>query len=296
MVKVFRELTIFGEPRILELLISRIESRLSDGWTRGREREQELRRFGPEQYFLFLCGSNADHPAVVLAMLLDGRRLRVVNIFPQEPGQITVRQYNSVLVDFHLRFLHQATLEAGMPVELSSDERTIEEAFHPEVLGRLKTFVVCAEGLWSRPSWLHPFDQERLFSFLFEAHRRSNKIDFGLLRHWLENDRQWPSNKVNQLLGEIEFGADLLAYVGEDCLRRTDREVLLTSPSALPTVPSPVGREGTPLKSESPLRSARTWGAARQIIASVFRAIATAVGHTRRPRSGVQAPAPGALG
>ena len=43
MVKVFRELTVFVEPQTLESLISRIENRLSDGWSRGREREQELR-------------------------------------------------------------------------------------------------------------------------------------------------------------------------------------------------------------------------------------------------------------
>jgi hypothetical protein len=296
MVKVFRKLTIFVDPQTLELLISRIESRLSDGWSRGRESEQELRSLSQQQYFLFLCCSNADHPAVVLAMLLDGRRLRVVNVFPQESGRISVRLYNLALVNFYLRFLHPAAFEAGLLVELTSDERGIEETFHPEVLDRLKRFVFCAEGLWSRPSWLHRCDQERLFAFLFEAHRDSNEIDSGLLRHWLENDRRWPSKKVDQLLGEIEFGADLLAYGDENRLFRTDRQVLLTSTSALPADPSLIGRERTPLESELPSRSARMRGAARQIIATVFRTIATAVGHTRRPRSGVQAPAPGALG
>ncbi|MGC2223687.1 MAG: hypothetical protein WA624_15710 [Methylocella sp.] len=292
MVKVFRELTIFGEPRMLELLISRIESRLSDGWSRGREREQELRRLGPEEFFIFLCGANAEHPALVLALLLEGRRIKVTNIFPQESGQITVHQYNSALVDFYLRFLHAAAFEAGLSVELSSDERSIEEAFHPEVLGRLKTFVFCAEGLWSRPSWLHPFDQKRLFAFLIEAQRHSNKIDTGLFRHWLENDRHWPSNKVDQLLAEVEFGADLLAYLDEDCSIRTDCQVLLTT-SAPPADPSLVGRERTPLESRLPSGSAQMLRSARQLVLTAFNAIATAVRHTRRHRSGRQAPAPG---
>jgi hypothetical protein len=212
-------------------------------------------------------------------MLLEGRRLRVANIFPQDPGQINVRQYNSVLVDFHLKFLHQAALDAGTPVELSSDERTIEEAFHPEVLSRLKTFVVCAEGLWSRPSWLHRCDQERLFNFLLEAHQRFNKLDTGPLSHWLEKDRHWPSNKVDQLLCEIEFGSDLLAYGDENCLRREDRQVLLTSTPPLPTDPSPVGREGAPRESESPPRSARMRGAVRLVL-TALNAIATAVRNT----------------
>jgi hypothetical protein len=296
MVKVFRELTIFGEPRMLELLISRIESQLSDGWSRGREREQELRRLGQQQYFLFLCCSNADHPAVVLAMLLDGRRLRLVNVFPQESKRITVRQYNLALVNFYLRFLHPAAFEAGLPVELSSDERTIEETLRPEVLDRLKRFVFCAEGLWSRPSWVHRLDQERLFAFLFEAHRHSNEIDIGLLRHWLENDRRWTSNKVDQLLCEIEFGADLLSYGDANCWRRTDRQVLLTSRSARPADPDLVAQERTRLESRSPAGSARMLRSARRVVATIFRAIATAVGQTGRPRSAVQAPEPGVLG
>lgn len=296
MVKVFRELTIFGEPQTLQLLISRIEGRLSDGWSRGREREQELRRIGPEQFFIFLCGANTEHPAVVLALLLEGRRIKVTNIFPQEPGQITVGQYNSALVDFYLRFLHQAALEACLSVELSSDERTIEETFHPEVMGRLKTFVFCAEGLWSRPSWLHPCDQERLFAFLIEAHRRSNKVDHDLLRHWLENDRHWPPNKVDHLLCEIEFGADLLSYGDENCWRRTDRQVLLTSTSARLADPSLVAQNLTPLESSSPSGSTQMLRSARQLILTAFNAIATVAGHMRRHRSARQAPAPSALG
>jgi hypothetical protein len=291
MVKVFRELTVFVEPQTLESLISRIESRLSDGWSRGREREQELRRLGSEQYFIFLCDANAEHPAVVLAMHLDGRRLKVVNIFPQEAGQITVRQYNEILCDFYLRCLHPAALEAGLLVELSSDELTIEETLHPEVLDRLKRFVFCAEGLWSRPSWLHRCDQERLFAFLFEAHRHSNEIDVGLLRHWLENDRRWPSNKVDQLLREIEFGADLLSYGDENCWRRTDRRVLLVSTPAQQADPNLVAQERMPLESRKPSRSVQMLRSARQLVLTAFSPIATVVGHTRRHRSPRQAPA-----
>jgi len=292
MVKVFRELTVFGEPRSLETLISRLDDQLNEGWSRDREREQELLRLGPEQYFFFLSGANAERPAVALAMLLEGRCLKVANIFPQESGQISAAQYNSTLIDFHLRFLHAAALEAGLPIELSSDERTIEDAFHPEVLGRFKFFVFCAEGLWSRPSWSHPNDQGRLFAFLIEAHQRSNKIEIGLLGHWLVNDRHWPAEKVDGLLGEIEFGTDLLAYRDEDCSIRTDRQVL-RSTSVLTADCNLIGRERTPLESRSPSGSARMLRSARQLVLTASNAIATVLGHTRRRRSGRQDPAPG---
>ena len=293
MVRIFRELTIFGEPGTLELLISLIESRLNDGWSRDREGEQRLRLGSKDQYFLFPCGSNAEHPAVVLAMLLEGGTLKVVNIFPQEIGEITKDQYNSVLVGFHLRFLHEAALELGTLVELSSDERTIEEAFHPEVLRRLETFVVTAEGLWSKPSWSHRCDQDRLFTFLLEANLHSNKIETGLLRHWLEHDRHWPANKVDQLLAEIEFGADLLAYGDENLFRRMSREVPLTSKSPAPTDEIPVDHENAPVESESPSRSARMRGAVRRLVLSLSNAIARTAGNAQAHRSGRQSPVSG---
>jgi hypothetical protein len=277
MAKTYRELTVFGEPETLESLISRLESHLKGDWSRDRQREKELRCISADQAFFFLCCSNAERPAAVLGMLLYGRRLWVTNIASQEQGTITLSQYNAVLVEFYLRFLHPAAVEAGLTVQLSFDdceELTIEAALHQEVFRRLKSFVLCAEGFWSKPSWSHPLDQERLFAVLVEAHRHSNKIDIGLLREWLVNDRNWPPNKVEELLCEIEFGSEFLDYIRESLYPLAAHHVL-TSKSA-PGLPS---------------HWARMLGTARWLVTTAFKAIRPVVGHARQPRSPRQAPA-----
>jgi hypothetical protein len=282
MAKTYRELTVFGEPEALESLISRLESQLNNGWSRDRQREKKLRRISADQVFFFSCCSNAERRAVVLGLLLDGRRLLVTNIASQEQGSITLSQYNSVLVEFYLGFLHPAAVEAGLLVDLSSDdceELTIEAALHQEVFRRLESFVFCAEGFWSKPSWSHPLDQGRLFAVLVEAHRHSNKIKIGLLRDWLVNDRHWPPNKVEELLCEIEFGAEFLDYIRESLYPLAAHHVL-TSKSAL----------------GSPSHWARMLGTARWLVTTAFKAIGPVVGHARQPKSTRQAPAPSALG
>ena len=40
--KVFRDLTVYGDPKVLDALIPAIESRLADGWSRDHECEQRL--------------------------------------------------------------------------------------------------------------------------------------------------------------------------------------------------------------------------------------------------------------
>jgi len=169
-------------------------------------------------------------------------------------------------------------------------------ALHPEVLRRLKTFVACAEGLWSQPKWLHPLDQGRLFDFLVEANRHSNTIEVGFLRHWLAYERHWPQDKVDRLLCEIEFGSKLLRYCNESLPRRSDHDALLVSNSTLPANPSLVGREGEAVESKAPSGWTRTLAAGRRLVATAFRAIARPVlGHSRSPSSVCEVPGPGRL-
>lgn len=121
--KRFRELTVIGPPEALESLVETIEAQLRDGWHRNREREDQIQRLFVSWVFWFECRSNAERPAVALMMSLDGRRLSVADIFPRDIGELTVRQYNSILVEFYLRFLQEAAFERNLLVELSSDER-----------------------------------------------------------------------------------------------------------------------------------------------------------------------------
>ena len=122
--------------------------------------------------------------AAKLAMCADGRRLSMTNVFLHEYGRLTCADYNSILVEFYLRFLHSAASEAGLAIELSSDERSFEEAFAWAATRRLKQFSALANK-----SIAHPADRDRWMDFLIQLHCQSNRdYDFGLLAKWLIED------------------------------------------------------------------------------------------------------------
>ncbi len=205
--KVFRDLTVYGDPKVLDALIPAIESRLADGWSRDHECEQRLPGDRSQRFFFFACRASAERPAVALAMCAEGSRLSVTNVVPKDVGSISCAQYNSVLVEFYLKFLHPAAAEAGLPIELSPDERSFEREYGREATRLLERFSVLANK-----SITHPADQRRWMDFLIHLHhhRPNRDYGFGLLAKWLSDDG-WSGDKTSELISEAEFARDLLS-------------------------------------------------------------------------------------
>ncbi len=206
-VKVFREVTVYGDPEVLHALIPGIERRLADGWSRDREFEQRLPGAGGQsRFFLFARRACAERPAVKLAMCAKERRLSVTDIVP-DAGSLSRAQYNSILVEFYLRFLHPAAEEAGLPIELSPDERSFEREYGWQATRLLERFSGCANK-----SSTHPADQRRWMDFLIHLHhhRPDRDYGFGLLARWLIDDG-WSRDKTSELISEAEFALHLLS-------------------------------------------------------------------------------------
>jgi hypothetical protein len=206
--KVFRDLTVYGDPEVLDALVPAIEKRLADGWSRDRESEQGLPGDGGQaRFFLFARCASAERPAVKLTMRAEGHRLSVINITPDDPGRLFCAQYNSILVEFYLKFLHPTAAEAGLPSELSPDERSFEREYGWQAVRLLKRFSVCANK-----SCTHTADQQRWMEFLIHVHHHRPKRDhnFALLARWLSDDG-WSDEKTSGLISECEFGLDLLS-------------------------------------------------------------------------------------
>jgi hypothetical protein len=204
--KVFRDLTVYGDPEVLDGIIPEIERRLADGWSRDRESEQRLAgAAGQSRFFLFARLASAERPGVALAMCSEGRRLSVTNVVPDEYGRLSCAQYNSILIEFYLKFLHPAALEADLSIQLSPDERSLESEYGWRGVKLLKRFSVVANK-----SITHPADQRRWMDFVIYLHHRTNRdYGFGLLASWLIDDG-WSRDKTNKLISECEFALDLL--------------------------------------------------------------------------------------
>ncbi len=245
--KRFRDLAVFGEREDLEALISSIEGRLADEWSRDRSSEKRIYGVGDVlggKGFIFVRSANTELPAVALFLVLRDRRLTVPNIVP-DGVELSIERYNGILTEFYLKFVHPAAQEAGLTVELSSDELTIEEAFRPRAMELLRRFSVCANKFIC-----HPADQRRWLDFLIEAHlhSRSNRdYSDGLLAKWLRDDG-WRSDKVERLISEYEFVGELLkALEQKELLAPWARQVLqLADPSHADVAPVSKETEGGP--------------------------------------------------
>ena len=190
--KVFRELRVFGDRDDLESLVARLEAHLSDGWSRDREREATLWCRPGQSQFCFVRRSSSEVPAIVLLMCPAGRELSVTNIVADR-RELSVDDYNAILAEFYLKFLHSVAAEAGLPVELTPDERSLEEAFGWRAVELLKRFSGCANK-----SSTHPADRRRWMEFMIQLHRQPKRdYDFDLLAKWLIADG-WPAEKTRK--------------------------------------------------------------------------------------------------
>ncbi len=217
-----RELVVYGEPGALESLIDRIESRLSDGWSRDRERAAQLQRgWGDrERLFCFVCPASAEHAEAALVMALEDRRLSIGDAFTCKEVQLTLEQYNAILAEFYLKFLTQEASEANLTAELTSDERTIEQALGPEGMKLLQRFSTCANK-----SSRHPFDDRRWLEFLiYYFRRRRDHFDLGMVSTWLRED-DWSLNKVSELMYDGEVVRNLLGLLARKELLNLDGQI-----------------------------------------------------------------------
>lgn len=205
--KVFRNLNVYGDPERLIALIAVIESRLSDGWFRDLESEQYMPPAGGKsRCFLFSRCAGASGRAVKLALWAEERRLSVPNIVPNDDvDRLSYAEYNATLIEFYLRFLYPAASEAGLLVELTPGELSLEEVFGWEAARLLKKF-----SLLANKSSAHPADIGRWMNFLIELHNHPNRnYDFEMLAAWLVEDG-WSEPRARELVSECEFAIDLL--------------------------------------------------------------------------------------
>ncbi len=208
--KRFRELTIAGSTVALRDLVSVLSKILPSNWQRDSTAESRLVGVaGPEvEGFAFARTADTDIPATGLLLVLEGDRLRVPNIVPRESGQISVDQYNAILVEF--AHIIDTLLEEypGLNLEISDEDVGITEWISLESAELLKRFSVLANMSTGSS---HPSDFSRWASFIIKTHKEGSQLYPDDLKQWLIEELQWPLEKAETLSLEYEFAIKLLA-------------------------------------------------------------------------------------
>jgi hypothetical protein len=221
--KVFRDLVVYGDPAVLDSVVPRIEVDLCDAWHRDREREARLWCRPGRSQFCFVRRPSSEFPAVALLMCAEGRRLSVTNIVA-DGRELSCDKYNSILAEFYLKCLHPAASEAGLAMELSPDEQSLEEGFGWRAADLLRSFSRC-----TNKSRTHPADLFRWMEFLVHLYSQPNrKYDFDLLATWLIGDG-WSIEKNTRLYLNASSRETFCAFT----IRRSPRSMTVNEPLAI---------------------------------------------------------------
>jgi hypothetical protein len=207
--KAFRDLKLIGSASEQERLISLIEQQLSNGWTRDREIEAELKSRSGYDYVNFICSETLSRPAAVLSFIADENGyLYVCNIVPKALEQLEKDCYNSILEEFVTQFVEPAAKGLDIQIITTPGERTIDNSMSPELSQLLKRFSAAAN---KSSGGTHPLDERRFFDFIVQAHNERALLDETELRGLLVDDG-WFSRYAEELSSKYLFGRDLLNH------------------------------------------------------------------------------------
>lgn len=213
--KIFRELTITGDSARLLQLGEAMQAHLPNHWQRAIEREKNnAAMFNPESgpLYIFERAVTEDLPAAGLAMLGSEDGLSVINIVPLELHQLSINQYNAILVEFFEAAVVPAVTGLQLTAHLTDDTAPITKWLSEPAADALRRFSNLANHSTGSA---HPRDRDRWFAFLVLAHRSRSTLDTDMLKRWLIEMGGWSPDMASDLAIEYEFARDLLRFADD---------------------------------------------------------------------------------
>lgn len=208
---VFRDLTIRGAVDKISLLGDAIQERLPACWKRDLTKEIENAPMFSDSGPLLVFDRDAtdDLPAVGVAMLAEGETMSVLNIVPLKKNQLSITEYNAVLVELTEAAIRPASECLGLACELGNDEQAITAWMSEAANKELRRFSRLANHATGSS---HPLDQERWFAFLLRCHQDDCPLDTDILQRYLIEAEGWSSERASDLAIEYEFARGLLKF------------------------------------------------------------------------------------
>lgn len=191
--KTYRELYFRGTKKQLSEFVDKIGKYAIGNWKLEKQSEQW------KDYLIFeYIGTHVDKARVSI-YLGDGiakGELNVGNIVPMEKNQLSVDEYNVVLMKFYNDVI-KPFKESGTELSVSQPS---DDIFDPisviseTALKKLKKF--CSAANKSTGS-SHPCDQERWFDFICQTVDDGRMFDYSTLASFLHDEAYWGKKSDN---------------------------------------------------------------------------------------------------
>ena len=208
--EVFRDLHISATAEQMASVADEMERALPEGWTRDRAMEARAQAapLVHKPVFCFACQAEGQRAgALVVLMQKDAANFHLSNIIPRSRSQLTQREYNAILEEFHDRLLRPALERAGLTADLSGAAVGLDHWMSAATAEKLQHFSANANKGTGTSA-----DRERWNDFVLSAHQEQSRLDGATLKRWLSEVEDWPPEVAEQLALEYESGRALLAY------------------------------------------------------------------------------------
>ncbi len=208
--KIFRELYIYLTKEQTDSFVRKIEGMLDDGWVHDTEAEKKSAELAEYDFIYFACTAKDGRNSALLAFARkDEGSIYVPNIVPKAKNELSRDDYNCILEEFYNRFILPVSEKLEIKVELTSDEKNMEDWISEASSKKLKLFSVAANKSTGSS---HPLDQKRWLDFLVSVHQEHRNLHSTQLQRWLIEVENWPEDVAVDLSIEYEFAMDLLDF------------------------------------------------------------------------------------
>lgn len=196
--KTYRELYFRGSQEQLKGFVEEIKKYAVGNW----RMEPQTDRW-KEYLFFDYVGNSVDKARVSIFMgdNISKGELMVGNIVPIEKSQLSVDEYNAVLVKFYDDVI-KPYKECGTELDITQPS---DDIFDPisiiseEALKKLKSFCYMANKSTGSS---HPYDQERWFDFICQTVDDERIFDYTTLANFLQDETYW-GKKTEEFIGVI---------------------------------------------------------------------------------------------
>ena len=139
--EIYRDLFIHCGREQFDVLMASVEHALPNGWRRDQEAEGRLRSLAlssEHPSYCFSCTAVAGRPAALVSLMeRDAGRFYVPNVVPHQTGQLTYKEYNGILAEFH-SILRPCAERIGVHADLTAGDADLESWLSAEAAQRLR--------------------------------------------------------------------------------------------------------------------------------------------------------------
>lgn len=143
---------------------------------------------------------------------------KVYNVVPAQSRDLTIAEYNSVLLQFYDQYLRHHEGDPNFTSAPPRGHRDASEFLSQDGLELLTTFSELAN---KSSAGSHPLDYERWLQFVFYCHKVN--VDFEGTLHGMLVDQDWDSETAHRLCEKYTTAVEILRKYDEWCADNLNR-------------------------------------------------------------------------